>query len=107
MINSSGHFLSRSAIGGFLKLIPNPGMILYGGGPHAQVTFPVDDLKKTASEVPENEGQNALQYCTADGDPHLRKILLERDNPQGFNYNHGKQRSGGVLKGWRELSAKR
>jgi 2-aminoadipate transaminase len=92
MINSIDHFLSqpakgmkRSAIREILKLLQKPGMISFAGGLPAPETFPVDDLKQIAIEVLENEGAFALQYGTTEGDPLLRRLLVERHNSQGLN----------------------
>jgi len=92
MITSIDHFLSRSAksmkrsaIREILKLLQRPGMISFAGGLPAPETFPIDDLKKIAVEVLEKDGGNALQYGTTEGDPLLRKMLVERHNRQGLN----------------------
>jgi len=60
-------------------------MISFAGGLPAPETFPIDDLKKIAVEVLEKDGGNALQYGTTEGDPLLRKMLVERHNRQGLN----------------------
>jgi 2-aminoadipate transaminase len=92
MLSSFDHFLSRSAKGmkrsairEILKLLQKPDMISFAGGLPAPETFPIDDLKEIASEVLDNDGTNALQYGTTEGDPQLRKILVERYNRQGLN----------------------
>lgn len=92
MITSIDHFFSRSAksmkrsaIREILKLLQRPGMISFAGGLPAPETFPIDDLKKIAVEVLEKDGGNALQYGTTEGDPLLRKMLVERHNRQGLN----------------------
>ena len=92
MINSIDHLLSqpakgmkRSAIREILKLLQKPGMISFAGGLPAAETFPVNDLKNIAIEVLEKEGAFALQYGTTEGDPLLRKMLVDRLNRQGLN----------------------
>ena len=92
MLSSIDHFLSRSAksmkrsaIREILKLLEKPDMISFAGGLPAPETFPIDDLKKIAVEVLDKDGANALQYGTTEGDPLLRKILVERYNRQGLN----------------------
>jgi 2-aminoadipate transaminase len=92
MISSINHFLSqsakgmkRSAIREILKLLQKPGMISFAGGLPASETFPIDDLREVALEVIEKEGSVALQYGTTEGDPLLRKMLVERHNKQGLN----------------------
>jgi 2-aminoadipate transaminase len=94
MINSIDHFLSqsakgmkRSAIREILKLLQKPDMISFAGGLPAPETFPVNDLKEIAVEVLEKEGAFALQYGTTEGDPLLRKMLVERQNKLGLNIN--------------------
>ena len=60
-------------------------MISFAGGLPAPETFPVDDLKEIVLEVLEKDGPDGLQYGTTEGDPHLRKLLVERHNRQGLN----------------------
>ncbi len=92
MINSIGHYLSnsgkslkKSAIREILKHLQKPGMISFAGGLPAPETFPVEDLKEIVMEVLENNGPDGLQYGTTEGDPLLRKLLVERHNKQGLN----------------------
>jgi 2-aminoadipate transaminase len=92
MINSIDKFLSysaknmkRSAIREILKLLSKPGMISFAGGLPAPQTFPIDDLKEIAVEVLQKDGASALQYSTTEGDPLLRKMLVERHYKQGLN----------------------
>jgi 2-aminoadipate transaminase len=92
MLKSPDHFLSesgksmkRSAIREILKVLQKPGMISFAGGLPAPETFPVDDLKKIVLEILEKNGADGLQYGTTEGDPHLRKVLVERHNRQGLN----------------------
>lgn len=92
MINSIGHYLSnsgkslkRSAIREMLKHLQKPGMISFAGGLPAPETFPVEDLKEIVMEILEKNGPDGLQYGTTEGDPLLRKLLVERHNRQGLN----------------------
>jgi 2-aminoadipate transaminase len=92
MLTSINHFLSdsgksmkRSAIREILKHLQKPGMISFAGGLPAPETFPVDDLKEITLEILEKSGPDGLQYGTTEGDPLLRKILVERHNRQGLN----------------------
>jgi 2-aminoadipate transaminase len=92
MIRSIDQFLSRSAksmkrsaIREILKLLQKPGMISFAGGLPSPETFPVNDLRDIAVEVLEKDGETALQYGTTEGDPRLRKLLVERHNRQGLN----------------------
>lgn len=92
MIKSINHYLSasgkgmkRSVIREILKHLQKPGMISFAGGLPAPETFPVDDLKKITLEILEKDGPDSLQYGTTEGDPKLRKLLVERHNKQGLN----------------------
>jgi DNA-binding transcriptional MocR family regulator len=70
--------MKRSAIREILKHLQQPGMISFAGGLPAPETFPVNDLKEIADEILENDGPESLQYGTTEGDPLLRKMLVER-----------------------------
>lgn len=92
MINSIGRYLSnsgkslkRSSIREILKHLQKPGMISFAGGLPAPETFPVDDLKEIVIEILEKNGPDGLQYGTTEGDPLLRKLLVERHNKQGLD----------------------
>lgn len=92
MITSIDKFLSRSAksmkrsaIREILKLLQKPGMISFAGGLPSPDTFPVEELQDIAVEVLREDGQDALQYGTTEGDPHLRKMLAERHKRQGLD----------------------
>jgi 2-aminoadipate transaminase len=92
MLNSIEHFLSRSAksmkrsaIREILKLLEKPSMISFAGGLPSPETFPIDDLKSITIEVLENEGKEALQYSTTEGDTLLRRLLIDRYKNQGLN----------------------
>jgi 2-aminoadipate transaminase len=83
-LSHSGKNMKRSAIREILKHLQKPGMISFAGGLPAAETFPVDDLKEIAVEILETDGPASLQYGTTEGDPHLRKMLVERHNRQGL-----------------------
>ena len=76
--------MKRSAIREILKHLQKPGMISFAGGLPAPETFPVNDLKEIAIEILEKNGPESLQYGTTEGDPILRKVLVERHNRQGL-----------------------
>jgi 2-aminoadipate transaminase len=91
MITSVDHFLSnsgksmkRSAIRKILKHLQKPGMISFAGGLPAPETFPINDLKEIIDEILEKDGPESLQYGTTEGDPLLRRMLVERHNRQGL-----------------------
>ncbi|MCU0461991.1 MAG: PLP-dependent aminotransferase family protein [Bacteroidales bacterium] len=83
-LSTSGKSMRRSAIREILKLLQRPGMISFAGGLPAPETFPVEDLKEITLEVLEKQGAESLQYGTTEGDPGLRKALVERHNRQGL-----------------------
>jgi len=76
--------MKRSAIREILKHLQKPGMISFAGGLPAPETFPVNDLKEIVNEILEKDGPDSLQYGTTEGDPLLRKMLVERHNRQGL-----------------------
>lgn len=79
--------MKRSAIREILKHLHKPGMISFAGGLPAPETFPVEDLKEIVMEILETDGPDGLQYGTTEGDPHLRKMLVERHKSQGLDIN--------------------
>jgi 2-aminoadipate transaminase len=83
-LSGSGKSMKRSAIREILKHLEKPGMISFAGGLPAPETFPVNDLKEIVNEILENDGPDSLQYGTTEGDPLLRKMLVERHNRQGL-----------------------
>jgi 2-aminoadipate transaminase len=84
-LSVSGKSMKRSAIREILKLLQKPGMISFAGGLPAPETFPVEDLKEIVLEVLETNGEEALQYGTTEGDPALRKVMVERYKKQGLD----------------------
>jgi 2-aminoadipate transaminase len=83
-LSNSGKSMKRSAIREILKHLQKPGMISFAGGLPAPETFPVNDLKEIVDEILEKDGPDSLQYGTTEGDPFLRKMLVERHNRQGL-----------------------
>jgi 2-aminoadipate transaminase len=83
-LSNSGKSMKRSAIREILKHLEKPGMISFAGGLPAPETFPVNDLKEIVIEILEKNGPESLQYGTTEGDPLLRKMLVERHNRQGL-----------------------
>jgi 2-aminoadipate transaminase len=84
-LSVSGKSMKRSVIREILKHLQKPGMISFAGGLPAPETFPVDDLKEIVIEILEKNGSESLQYGTTEGDPLLRKMLVERHNRHGLN----------------------
>lgn len=83
-LSSAGKSMKRSVIREILKHLQKPGMISFAGGLPAPETFPVDDLKQITLEILETSGADSLQYGTTEGDPLLRKMLVERHKNQGL-----------------------
>lgn len=83
-LSASGKSMKRSAIREILKHLQKPGMISFAGGLPAPETFPVNDLRDIAIEILEKNGPESLQYGTTEGDPVLRKLLVERHIRQGL-----------------------
>jgi len=84
LLSDSGKCMKRSAIREILKHLQEPGMISFAGGLPAPETFPVNDLKQIVCEILEKDGPDSLQYGTTEGDPLLRRMLVERHNRQGL-----------------------
>lgn len=84
-LSNSGMCMKRSAIREILKHLGNPGMISFAGGLPAPETFPVEELKEIVCEILMHNGAGSLQYGTTEGDPLLRKMIVERHNKQGLN----------------------
>jgi 2-aminoadipate transaminase len=84
-LSDSGKRMRPSVIREILKHLNKPGMISFAGGLPAPETFPVEDLKEIVMEILEKNGPGALQYSTTEGDPLLRRMLVDRHNKQGLN----------------------
>lgn len=69
-----------SAIREILKLASNPEVISFAGGLPAPELFPVEEMKKVALAVLEEQGRAAMQYYVTDGYPPLREAIAERMN---------------------------
>jgi 2-aminoadipate transaminase len=83
--SDSSQNMKRSAIREILKLTQKPGMISFAGGLPSPDSFPIEDVKKIAVEVLDEQGKTALQYGTTEGDIKLRRQLAERHNRQGLS----------------------
>ncbi len=84
-LSVSGKSMKRSAIREILKLLQKPEMISFAGGLPSPETFPVEDLREIVAEVLEKHGPESLQYGTTEGDPSLRKALVDKHNREGLN----------------------
>lgn len=83
--SESARSMKRSAIREILKLLQKPGMISFAGGLPSPESFPVEEVKEITAFILDNEGPEALQYGTTEGDPLLREMLVKRHTSQGLN----------------------
>ena len=77
--------MRRSAIRELLKLTQDPEIISFAGGLPSPESFPVEELKEVTAEVLDAEAGTALQYGTTEGDPKLKRLLVERYRTFGFD----------------------
>ena len=70
--------VKASAIRELLALTRKPEIISFAGGLPAPDLFPIEDIKKAADAVLEENGKTALQYGETDGFAPLRKQIAER-----------------------------
>lgn len=83
--SDASHLMKKSAIREILKLTQRRDMISFAGGLPSPDSFPIEDIKRVTAEVLENEGREALQYGTTEGDNKLRSLLAERHRKDGLN----------------------
>ena len=76
--------MKKSAIRELLKLTQDPEIISFAGGLPAPDTFPKKVLIEIVKKVIEEDGDNALQYGTTEGDLLLRKLIMENYQAEGF-----------------------
>lgn len=69
-----------SAIRELLKLTQRPEVISFAGGLPAPELFPVEQMKKVAVAVLDEQGQAAMQYSTTEGYKPLREAIADRMN---------------------------
>lgn len=70
--------IKASEIRELLKLTQRPEVISFAGGLPAPELFPVEELKKVAKEVLQENGTMALQYGPTEGYEPLRQRIVER-----------------------------
>lgn len=70
----------KSELGEILKLIEKPDIISFAGGLPASELFPVEEMKKVAVQVLEENGEEALQYSGSQGYLPLRSHIANRMN---------------------------
>lgn len=76
--------LKASEIRELLKLTEKPEIISFAGGLPAPELFPIEEMKKVAVKVLEDEGAAALQYAATEGHVPLREKIAARMNTK-FN----------------------
>ena len=69
-----------SEISDILALTAKPEIISFAGGLPAPELFPVQDMKKMANAVLDEEGEVALQYSSGQGFPKFRQQIADRMN---------------------------
>lgn len=82
--SNSANAMKRSAIREILKLLKKPDMISFAGGLPSPESFPVEEVKEITNYILDNEGEQALQYGTTEGDSLLREMILKRHAEQGL-----------------------
>lgn len=70
--------LTGSEIRELLKLTSQPDIISFAGGMPAPELFPVEGVKEAAIQTLDERGRAALQYASTEGDPALRKHIVDR-----------------------------
>lgn len=70
--------MKKSAIRELLKLTQRKEVISFAGGLPAPESFPLEELKQVTMEMLEKDGIAACQYGTTEGDPLLRKMIVEK-----------------------------
>jgi len=84
IISTNMKGMKKSAIRELLKLTQDPEIISFAGGLPAPDTFPKKVLIEIVKKVIEEDGDNALQYGTTEGDLLLRKLIMENYQAEGF-----------------------
>jgi 2-aminoadipate transaminase len=75
--------LEASIIREILKISSQPGVISFAGGLPAPEMFPLEEMKRIATEVIDKYGANALQYSLSRGIVPLRELIAERATKRG------------------------
>lgn len=74
----------KSELGEILKLIEKPEIISFAGGLPASELFPVEEMKKVAVKVLDENGEEALQYSGSQGYLPLRNHIANRMNSKNM-----------------------
>lgn len=75
--------LENSIIREILKISSRPGVISFAGGLPAPEMFPLQEMKRCASEVIDMYKSDSLQYSLSMGITPLRDAIAERETSQG------------------------
>jgi len=71
-------YLQDKALLNAMELTETPDMISFSAGFPSPETYPVEDIKQSFIQVLDNEGKEALSYCSTSGYGKLREILAKR-----------------------------
>ena len=74
----------KSELGEILKLIEKPEIISFAGGLPASELFPVEEMKKVAVKVLDENGEEALQYSGSQGYLPLGNHIANRMNSKSM-----------------------
>ena len=77
-----------SEIRELLEISQRPGVISFAGGLPNTHAFPVDEVKKIANIVLEEEGPRALQYGPTSGLREFREKIAEMVQKDGIHAGH-------------------
>lgn len=70
--------MNSSDIRDILKFAAVPGVFYFAGGMPAPELFPVKEMRAAADAVLDEMGAAAMQYSSAEGNPHLRELIANR-----------------------------
>jgi 2-aminoadipate transaminase len=89
-------FLSATALAAkasdireLLKLTARPDVISFAGGLPDPTLFPIAEYEKSANNILEKYGSQALQYSVTEGQVELRTELVRRLEEDGIKCEHG------------------
>lgn len=84
-ISDTAKNAQASEVREILKLTRQPEIISFAGGLPAPDLFPVDEIKKITNKVLDEDGFEALQYTTTEGNNDLRNAIInQRLKPYGM-----------------------
>lgn len=81
--------LQDKALLNAMELTETPDMISFSAGFPSPETYPLEDIKESFIQVLDNEGKEALSYCSTSGFGKLRDIIAQRMHDKfDLNYSH-------------------